>query len=420
MIIINDELLLKVFGKERVPYCKDILMHSLNELIKREAYGNDITEISIYEPQWDPQKYVDNWMNSTIAKTEVAEYYKELSFKGEDNMNKYETLLKKYGKLCREFEAYKEVTEDIADKGTYITNEALEELKECKKKYDTLFKEHKAYCYASEDVAVKLIETEKKYDELEKERDALVQEVYHLHDVIRTRQEQCKSLTRERDGIKKENEALYKEFKELKKERENLAQQVVYLNDKMKEKMDKIKHRDKQITELVNRRNEKDKQMTDLIKERDALKTLYTETAKERDEYEKRLEHINTMSNLEWKFEVVEETETTRSPWDELVDTCASRHGSCFGCPKGKNCEMFFSTPLKWTEEQIKEYNNANTETAVSSYDRLVEFCENRTEGCSGCPNEIACDGINMSLKPAKWNEDEKAEYNELMAMKED
>lgn len=348
MIIINDEMLLNVFGKERVPFCKDLLMHSLNELIKREEYGKDITAITIYEPQLDPQKYVDGWMNSTIAKTEVAEYYKNLSFKGEDNMNKYETLLKKYGKLCREFEAYKEVTEDIADKGTYVTNEALEELLECKKKYDTLFKEHKAYCYASEDVAVKLIETEKKYDELKNERDALVQEVYYLHDVIRTRQEQCKSLTRERDGIKKENDSLYKEFSALKKERENLAQQVVYLNDKMKEKMDKIKQRDKQITELVNRRNEKDKQMTDLIKER--------------DEYEKRLEHINAMSNLDWKFEVVEDTETTRSPWDELVD-----------------------------------------------------FCESRLDSCVGCPKEIACDGINPNFRPAKWNDQQKEDYNDLM-----
>lgn len=385
MIIITNELLSKAFGELRVNSDSDLYAWSVKSLAIMGKYGDDIKYLIIYDGCSDPQKYVDNWMNSTIAKTEVAEYYKELSFKGEDNMNKYETLLKKYGKLCREFEAYKEVTEDIADKGTYITNEALEELKECKKKYDTLFKEHKAYCYASEDVAVKLIETEKKYDELKNERDILIKEGCQLHEEIENEQEKYKHLMRERDGFEKENKALYKEFKdyrdfatkkydELKNERDALVQEVYYLHnvirtrqEQVKEKMDKIKQRDKQITELVNRRNEKDKQMTDLIKERDALKTLYTETAKERDEYEKRLEHINTMSNLDWKFEVVEETETV-----------------------------------------------------VSSYDTLVEFCENRTVGCAKCPNGIVCNSINKGLRPVNWNEDEIAEYNELMNMKED
>lgn len=306
MIIITDEILLNVFGKERVPFCRDLLMYSLKALIEKEAYGKDITDITQYDPQRDAQEYVDNWMNSTIAKKEAEEY-----FKGEDDMNKYETLLKKYGKLCREFESYKEVTEDIADKGTYITNEALEELLETKKKYDTLFKEHKAYCYASEDVAVKLIKTEKKYDELKNERDDLVKEVYYLHEVINEK------------------------------------------NNKCKEKMEKIKQRDKQITKLIDEKN--------------ALHTLYLETAKERDNFEKRLDHINAMSNLEWEFEVVEETETTRTPYDELVS-----------------------------------------------------FCETRHDSCVGCPHNIACDGINHGLRPNGWNEDEIAEYNELMNMKED
>lgn len=373
MIIITDELLAKAFGELRVKCGREEYSWSVEELSKRGKYGDGIKYLIIYDGCSDPQKYVDNWMNSTIAKTEVAEYYKELSFKGEDNMNKYETLLKKYGKLCREFEVYKEVTEDIANKGTYITNEALEELKECKKKYDTLFKEHKAYCCASEDVAVKLIETEKKYDELKNERDALVQEVYHLHDVIRTRQEQVK---------------------------------------------------------------EKTKQVSD-------LETIRLGLVKERDELKQRLDHINAMSNLEWKFEVVEETETSdtatiKTPYDELVEYCVDRRGYCYGC-NTRGCDMFTSTPLKWTEEQIKEYNKANTETAVSSYDTLVDscigftetppatpydelvaFCENRTVGCSGCPNVIACDSINTGFRPARWNEDEIAEYNELMAMKED
>lgn len=238
MIIITNEMLLNAFGNERVPFSKDLFMYSLKSLIERKEYGKDITAITIYEPQWDPQKYVDNWMRSSLANVEAAEYYNEMNNTEVIDMNKYETLLKKYGALYRDFEAYKEVTEDIADKGTYITNEALEELQECKKKYDTLFKEHKAYCYASEDVAIKLIETERKYDELQEEKI---------------------KLKKERDGIKKENDSLYKEFAALKKERDDL---------------------------------------------------------------EKRLEHINTMSNLDWKFEVVEETETTRTPWDELVDFC--------------------------------------------------------------------------------------------------
>lgn len=367
MIIINDGMLLKVFGDMRVNGEGEAYSWAVEELSKRDIYGKDIKYVILYEGCSDPQKYVDNWMRSSVASMEAAEYYNNISNTEDDNMNKYETLLKKYGALYKDFEDYRTVTEALAEEGTYIKNEALAELLEIKDKFNSLYKEHTVYCSAAEDVTVKLIETEKKYDELKNERDALVQEVYHLHDVIRTRQEQCKSLTRERDGIKKENEALYKEFKELKKERENLAQQVVYLNDKMKEKMYKIKQRDKQIGDLIDRNNKKHADYAAVIKERDALKTLYTETAKERDEYEKRLEHINTMSNLDWKFEVVEETETTRSPWDELV-----------------------------------------------------EYCENCAEGCSGCPNEVACDGINMGLKPAKWNEDEIAEYNELMAMKED
>ncbi|MCQ2544643.1 MAG: hypothetical protein MJ126_10810 [Lachnospiraceae bacterium] len=282
MIKITSEMLLNAFGNERVPFCRDLFMYSLKSLIERGEYGKDITAITQYELQCDPQKYVDNWMNSTIANKEAEEY-----FKGEDDMNKYETLLKKYQALYKDFEAYREVTEGIAVKGTYVTNEALAELLECKKKYDTLFKEHKAYCYSSEDVAMKLIETEKKYEELKKENTALV--------------DKC-----------------------------------CYLN------------------EMIKRRDIKDKQMTDLIKERDNLA--------------KRLEHINAMSNLEWEFEVVEETETQpTTPYDELVSFCDGYEGSC---PK--------------------------------------------------CPNFTACHGINMGYKPARWNEDEIAEYNELMNMKED
>lgn len=336
MIIITDEILLNVFGKERVPFCRDLLMYSLKALIEKEAYGKDITDITQYDPQRDAQEYVDNWMNSTIAKKEAEEYFKKLSFKGEDDMNKYETLLKKYQALYKDYEAYRETTIGIADKGTYVTNEALAELLECKKKYD----------------------------ELKEERDILIKEGCQLHEEIKNVQEKCKHLMRERDGFEKENKALYKEFKdyrdfatkkydELTKERDSLVQEVYHLHDvirtrqeQVKEKMEKLKQQDKKITDL---------------------ETIGLSLAKERDEFKQRLEHINAMSNLEWEFEVVEETETTRTPYDELVD-----------------------------------------------------FCESRRDSCVGCPRNIACDGINHGLRPNRWNEDEIAEYNELMNMKED
>lgn len=362
MIIITDEMLLNAFGNERVPFSRDLFMYSLKSLIEREEYGKDITAITQYEPQWYPQGCVDNWMNSTIAKTEVAEYYKELSFKGEDDMNKYETLLKKYQALYKDFEAYKEVTEGLATNGYYIKNEALEELLECKKKYEVLKEEQHAYCMSAEVVGAKLIETEKKYDELKKDYSALSNTIDSIYEGKR-------KLKEEREGIKKENDSLYKEFTALKKERDDLVKEVYYLhevinekNSKCKEKMDKIKQRDKQITELVKRRDIKDKQMTELIKERDNLA--------------KRLEHINAMSNLEWEFEVVEETET--------------QYDSCIGF-----AEIPSTTP----------------------YDELVAFCENHEGSCTKCPNVIACDGINKGFRPAKWNEDEIAEYNELMNM---
>ena len=328
MIIITDEMLLNVFGKERVPFCRDLLMYSLKALIEKEAYGKDVIAITQYESQCNPQEYVDNWMDSIIAKTEVAEYYKELSFKGEDDMNKYETLLKKYQALYKDFETYREVTEDIADKGTYVTNEALAELLDYKKKYEVLKEEQHAYCASAEIVGAKLIETEKKYDELVKD---------------------IERLRNEKDNI-------YERTRKLKEERDDLVKEVYYLNDvinekniKCKEKMDKIKQRDKQITKLIDEKN--------------ALHTLYTETAKERDNYEKRLDHINAMPNTDWEF-VVEETKPT--------------------------------TP----------------------YDELVTFCEKRQNGgkdCFGCPKEIACDGINPNYRPAKWTNQQKEDYNDLM-----
>lgn len=329
-MIITNEMLLNAFGNERVPFSRDLFMYSLKSLIEREEYGKDITAITQYESQWYPQGCVDNWMNSTIANKEAEEY-----FKGEDNMNKYETLLKKYEALYKDFEAYREVTENIADKGTYVTNEALTELLECKKKYDTLFKEHKAYCYASEDVAVKLIETEKKYDELVKDNERL------------------------RNTI----DSIYEGKRKLKEERDDLVKEVYYLhevinekNSKCKEKMEKIKQRDKQITKLIDEKN--------------ALHILYTETAKERDNFEKRLDHINAMSNLEWEFEVVEEGVTKpTTPYDELVPFCEDR--------------------------------------------------QNSGKGCFGCPKVVACDGINPNLRPAKWTENQKEDYNELMSGKE-
>lgn len=278
MIIITNEMLDKAFGDMRVNGEGELYSWSVEALSKRDIYGKDVKYVIIYDGCSDPQKYVDNWMNSTLANNYAEEY-----FKGEDNMNKYETLLKKYGKLCREFEAYKE---------------------------------------NAEDVAIELIEVNSMYDELKKENDTL------------------------------------------QKERENLAQQVVYLKDK-------IKQRDKQITELIRKNNvlkeERDCLLRKIKEETNVNEKQVADLIKERDEYAKRLEHINAMSNLEWKFEVVEETETSKSPYDELV-----------------------------------------------------AFCENRREGgkdCFGCPNDIACDGINPNFRPAKWTENQKEDYNELIAM---
>ena len=59
-------------------------------------------------------------------------------------------------------------------------------------------------------------------------------------------------------------------------------------------------------------------------------------------------------------------------------------------------------------------------ETTTTPWDKLVDYCEDRQISCYGCPNVVACDGINAGLKPKEWNEDEIAEYNELMNMKED
>lgn len=354
MIIITNEMLDKAFGELRV-HGTELYSWSVEELSKRDAYGKDIRYLSTYDKCSDPQKYVDNWMNSTIAKTEVAEYYKNLSFKGEDDMNKYETLLKKYQALYKDFEAYKEVTEGLATNGYYIKNEALEELLECKKRYEDLKEDNDKL----RNMMDSMYEEKKK---LKEERDDLVKEVYYLHEVINEK------------------------------------------NNKCKEKMEKIKQRDKQITELIKRRDIKDKQMTDLIKERDNLA--------------KRLEHINAMSNLEWEFEVVEETETTRTPYDELIDDCVNRRGDCHGCPKAKYCEMFFNTPFKWTQEQIKEYNKTNAETqSTTPYDELLSFCETRHDSCVGCPYSIACDGINHGIRPNRWTKNEIAEYNELKNM---
>lgn len=357
MIKITSEMLLNAFGNERVPFSKDLFMYSLKSLIEREEYGKDITEITQYEPQWNPQEYVDNWMNSTIAKTEVAEYYKNLSFIGEDNMNKYETLLKKYQALYKDFETYRQVTEDIADKGTYVTNEALTELLECKKKYKDLKKENDSLVYMRNEKEKEVKRLLDKCDEARTLYLSLKEDNNKLRNTIDNIYEGKRKLKEERDGLKMEKDNLYKSYSALKKERDDLVKEVYYLhevinekNSKCKEKMDKIKQRDKQITELIKRRDTKDKQMTELIKERDNLA--------------KRLEHINAMSNLEWEFEVVEETETTRTPYDELV-----------------------------------------------------AFCENRKDTCLGCPKVTACDGINRGFRPAKWNEDEIAEYNELIVM---
>lgn len=325
MIIITNEMLDKAFGDLRVNGEGEIYSWSVQELSKRDIYGKGIKYVILYDGCSDPQKYVDNWMKSSVADMEAAEYFNTINME-DDNMNKYETLLKKYGALYKDFEDYRTVTEGLATEGVYIKNEALAELLEIKDKFNSLYKVHKVYCSAAEDVTVKLIETEEK----------------------------CNKLTKERDGLKMEKDNLYKSYSAVKKDREKFAQEVVSLRNTCKEKMDKIKQRDKQITKLID--------------EKKALHTLYIETAKERDEYAKRLEHINAMSNLEWKFEVVEETETTRT-----------------------------------------------------AYDKLVDFCNKRYDSCIDCPNKIACDGINMGLKPAKWNEDEIAEYNELMALcKED
>lgn len=323
MIIITNEMLLNAFGKERVPFCRDLLMYSLNSLIEKEAYGKDITAITQYEPQCDAQKYVDNWMNSTIANKAAEEY-----FKGEDNMNKYETLLKKYEALYKDFETYRKVTEDIAANGYYIRNEALAELLEYKKKYAELKNEHKTYCSSSEDVAMKLIETEKMRDDLKEDNER---------------------LRNEKDNI-------YERTRKLKEERDDLVKEVYYLhevinekNSKCKEKMEKIKQRDRQITKLIDEKN--------------ALHTLYLETAKERDNFEKRLDHINAMSNTDWEF-VVEETKPT-TPYDELVPFCEDR--------------------------------------------------QNSGKGCFGCPKVVACDGINPNIRPAKWSQEQIDNYNELM-----
>lgn len=361
MIIITNEMLLNAFGNERVPFSKDLFMHSLKSLIEREEYGKDITSITQYEPQWNPQEYVDNWMNSTIAKTEVAEYYKNLSFKGEDNMNKYETLLKKYQALYKDFETYRQVTEDIADKGTYVTNEALAELLECKKKYEDLKKENDSLVYMRNEKEKEVKRLLDKCDEAHTLYLSLKEDNNKLRNTIDDIYEGKRKLKEEYDGLKMEKDNLYKSYSALKKERDDLVKEVYYLhevinekNSKCKEKMDKIKQRDKQITELIAKNNK-------LHSEHEAIRLALV---KERDNLAKRLEHINAMSNLEWEFEVVEETETTRTPYDELV-----------------------------------------------------EFCGNREGSCTKCPNVIACDGINGGFRPARWNEDENAEYNELIAM---
>lgn len=244
MIIITNEMLLNAFANERVPFSRDLFMYSLKSLIEKEEYGKDITAITQYEPQWDPQKYVDCWMDSTLAGVYAKEY-----FEGDDNMNKYETLLKKYEALYNEFEAYKQVTEDISDKGTYVTNEAFADLLECKKKYEDLNIKFEDY----RDFATK------RYDELNEENDALknergtlIEEGCYLHEMIEKRQEKCRRLT-------SENDTLLKECDRLKKERDELVKEVYYLhevinekNSKCKEKMDKIKQRDKQITKLID------------------------------------------------------------------------------------------------------------------------------------------------------------------------
>lgn len=282
MIIITDEMLLNAFGAERVPYCKELVEPIIIGIIKKGGCGKDITAYNTYDEVTDPQRYWDEWLDSTLANNYAEEY-----FKGEDNMNKsaglklkYETLLKKYGALYKDFEAYRQVTEGIADKGIYVINEDLAELVGCKKKCE----------------------------DLKKERDCLVKEVYNLHEVINMRE------------------------------------------IKIKEKMDKIKQRDRQITSLLAKRDEQHE--------------IYLALVKERDNLAKRLEHVNAISNTEWEFEEVKVEETKPT------------------------------TP----------------------YDELVAFCENQEGSCIKCPNVIACDGINKNLRPARWNPEQREEYNELFS----
>lgn len=142
MIIITDEMLLNAFGAERVPYCKELVEPIIIGIIKKGGCGKDITAYNTYDEVTDPQRYWDEWLDSTLANNYAEEY-----FKGEDNMNKsaglklkYETLLKKYGALYKDFEAYRQVTEGIADKGIYVINEDLAELVGCKKKCEDLKK----------------------------------------------------------------------------------------------------------------------------------------------------------------------------------------------------------------------------------------------------------------------------------------
>lgn len=301
MIIITDEMLLNAFGAERVPYSKELVEPVIIGIIKKGGCGKDITEYNTYDEVTDPQSCWDEWLDSTKAKVEVADYYKNLSNGGmeDEYMNKsaglklkYETLLKKYVDLYKDFETFKEVTEGIATNGYYIKNEDLAELIDYKKKYECIKEEFKEYRDAAETIAI------------------------------------------ERNKLKDINEALRNQ------------KDVIY-----KEKMDKIKQRDRQVTRLLAKCDEQHE--------------IYLALVKERDNLAKRLEHINAISNTEWEFEEVkvEETKTT-TPYDELVAFCENQEGSCIKCPNVIACDGINKNlrPARWSPEQREEYNELKNE----------------------------------------------------------
>lgn len=142
-----------------------------------------------------------------------------------------------------------------------------------------------------------------------------------------------------------------------KKERDCLVKEVYNLHEV-------INMREIKIKEKMDKIKQRDRQITSLLAKRDEQHEIYLALVKERDNLAKRLEHVNAISNTEWEFEEVKVEETKPT------------------------------TP----------------------YDELVAFCENQEGSCIKCPNVIACDGINKNLRPARWNPEQREEYNELFS----